>query len=95
MGAGRYTAFDISIGYPNQVKTFVGSNAKFLRITVLFLMIVILAFAYTVITINKQKKLSALKNDFINNLTHEFKTPIFFYLPRLGFAEEICGGQGI
>ena len=76
-GMGRYTAFDISIGYPNQMEAFAGVNAKFLKITVLFLLIVILAFAYTVITINKQKKLSALKNDFINNLTHEFKTPIF------------------
>ena len=76
-GMGEYTAFDISIGYPNQMEAFVGVNAKFLRITVLFLVIVILAFAYTVLTINKQKKLSALKNDFINNLTHEFKTPIF------------------
>jgi len=76
-GAGQYTAFDISIGYPNQMEAFVSVNGKFLKITVLFLLIVILAFAYTVITINKQKKLSALKNDFINNLTHEFKTPIF------------------
>lgn len=72
-GAGQYTAFDISFSYPN----FIAKNAGMLRVTVLLLLILIAAFAYTVITINKQKKLSELKNDFINNLTHEFKTPIF------------------
>lgn len=72
-GAGQYTAFDISFSYPN----FIAKNAGMLRVTVLLLLILIAAFSYTVITINKQKKLSELKNDFINNLTHEFKTPIF------------------
>ena len=40
------------------------------------LLIIVLAFAYSMFTIIRQRKLSELKNDFINNMTHEFKTPI-------------------
>lgn len=42
----------------------------------LFTLIIVLGFAYTVHTIFKQKRLADIKNDFINNMTHEFKTPI-------------------
>ena len=43
----------------------------------LFILILIVSFGWFVFTIYRQKRLSALKTDFINNLTHEFKTPIF------------------
>ncbi len=43
---------------------------------VLFTLVIISAFALTVYTMIRQKKLNVIKNDFINNMTHEFKTPI-------------------
>lgn len=43
---------------------------------ILFTLVIISAFGLTVFTMVRQKKLNVIKNDFINNMTHEFKTPI-------------------
>ena len=49
-------------------KTLIGS--------IIFIGLVLFCFAYTVYVIFHQKKVSEMKTDFINNMTHEFKTPI-------------------
>ncbi|HEU4553440.1 MAG TPA: HAMP domain-containing sensor histidine kinase [Chitinophaga sp.] len=43
---------------------------------VLFTLIIVTAFALTIRTLLNQKKLSEIKSDFINNMTHELKTPL-------------------
>lgn len=47
-----------------------------LLISLLFSIIVLVTFAVSIYFILKQKKISEMKSDFINNMTHEFKTPI-------------------
>ncbi|HAN17343.1 MAG: hypothetical protein A2X13_00670 [Bacteroidetes bacterium GWC2_33_15] len=44
--------------------------------SVFFTLVIILIFGFTIRIIYKQKKISEIKSDFINNMTHEFKTPI-------------------
>lgn len=61
---------------PDERGIVIRSMWMMLGFSALFILIIILAFYYTIHTIVKQKKLSIIKNDFINNMTHELKTPI-------------------
>lgn len=62
--------------FPNQINYVIGEVWPVLLSSFLFTLIIVSGFAYTVHIIFKQKKLADIKNDFINNMTHEFKTPI-------------------
>lgn len=68
---------DIAMTYTNKERAALGESMEIIWNSFVLMMVVLGAFGYTVYTINRQKKLSNLKRDFINNLTHEFKTPIF------------------
>lgn len=53
-----------------------GKIAASLGASVVLLLVILFCFGYAIYTIRKQKQISEVKNDFINNMTHEFKTPI-------------------
>jgi two-component system phosphate regulon sensor histidine kinase PhoR len=62
--------------FPNKSKVVWSSLWGNLLGTACFTTIILLCFAYTVNVVFRQKKVSEMKTDFINNMTHEFKTPI-------------------
>jgi len=66
----------LAIYFPNRTSLVIGSVWKTLALSVVFTGIILFCFWYTIVVIFRQKKLSEMKTDFINNMTHEFKTPI-------------------
>ncbi len=64
------------INFPTQSQFLFKEIWTTLLSSILLLAIIIFCFAYALYTIIRQKKLSEIKNDFINNMTHEFKTPV-------------------
>lgn len=65
-----------SMYFPRKSQQVIFQLSVWMLLSALFLLAVIIGFWYTVNTVIKQKKISEMKNDFINNLTHEFKTPM-------------------
>lgn len=65
----------IGILFPTQ-RSFLLNQINIWIFFTVVLLLVILFFTYTIWTILKHRRLSEVKNDFINNMTHEFKTPI-------------------
>jgi two-component system phosphate regulon sensor histidine kinase PhoR len=56
--------------------SYLSSSISFLAPSILFSLILLIIFTVTLYIILRQKKLSEMKNDFINNMTHELKTPV-------------------
>jgi two-component system phosphate regulon sensor histidine kinase PhoR len=66
----------LSIYFPNK-KNIIAKNISYLFLpTIALFALLVGCFAYTLSIIFKQKKISEMKTDFINNMTHEFKTPV-------------------
>jgi two-component system phosphate regulon sensor histidine kinase PhoR len=64
-----------AIRFPNETG-YLFSSLRFWFILSIALIIILLVYVYSIFTIIQQKKYSELQRDFINNMTHEFKTPL-------------------
>ena len=65
----------VSVHFPEQNK-YINGVADMVVLAMIFTLILFVAFLITVYLIVRQRKVSEIKNDFIHNMTHEFKTPI-------------------
>ena len=65
----------VNVHFPT-MDSYIFSSVRFMIPSVIFTFVLLVTFIFTIYIIFRQKKLTEIKNDFINNMTHEFKTPI-------------------
>jgi two-component system phosphate regulon sensor histidine kinase PhoR len=75
-GSALSTRDFLLVYFPDQSRYNLRSLWAMMLLSLTIVVVIVAAFSYSVFTIIRQRKLSELKNDFINNMTHEFKTPI-------------------
>jgi len=66
----------LELEFPNQTKAYLKKGLLGILLSILFSIAIIASLFYLLNIINKQKAIAEIKNDFISNITHEFKTPI-------------------
>ena len=67
--------YTLQVAFPTMRKYYLHST-KFVTPSIVFTLVLMIAFIYTLYLVLRQKYVSELKNDFINNMTHELKTPV-------------------
>ena len=65
----------VKIHFP-QMNNYIFSSIRFMIPAIVFTIILLITFIFTIVVVFRQKRYSEIKNDFINNMTHELKTPI-------------------
>lgn len=80
----------IKVYFPAK-KDYIFSSISFMVPAFAFTLILLIIFVFTIIVAFRQKKLTEMKNDFINNMTHEFKTPI----SSISLAAQMLNDQSV
>ena len=65
----------VKIHFP-ELGSYIFSSIRFMIPAVAFTVVLLITFIFTIVVIFRQKRYTEIKNDFINNMTHELKTPI-------------------
>ena len=65
----------VRIHFP-EMNSYIFSSVRFMIPSIIFTIVLLITFIFTIAVIFRQKRLTEIKNDFINNMTHELKTPI-------------------
>ena len=70
------TNFALLLSFPNKKQFLIGSIMTMAVLSMIFVLVIIIAYSSAIYQLIQQKQISEIKSDFINNMTHEFKTPI-------------------
>ena len=89
METGNY----VYVQFPTQQQFILQQLGFTFAASVVLILIILACFYIAISTIVKQKKLADIKNDFINNMTHEFKTPISTISLAVEMAEGVETNQ--
>lgn len=81
----------LRVYFPNQDRYIIRNIWMMYATSLLLILVVLGCFYVAVSTIVKQKQLADIKNDFINNMTHEFKTPI----STISLATQMLGDEAV
>ena len=65
----------VMIHFPD-MNSYIFSSVRFMIPAMVFTIVLLITFIFTIVVIFRQKRYNEIKNDFINNMTHELKTPI-------------------
>ncbi|MCX2719387.1 sensor histidine kinase [Lentiprolixibacter aurantiacus] len=68
--------FSLLLSFPRKKKFLLRSVVGMAFLSLLFTLIIVVAYSSAIYQLIRQKQISEIKSDFINNMTHEFKTPI-------------------
>ena len=80
----------INVFFPERNK-YIFKSISFMIPSFCFTFVLLVVFLFTIVIAFRQKKLSEMKNDFINNMTHEFKTPI----STISLAAQMLNDPGV
>ncbi len=64
------------VWFPSEKQFLLTDLWGMLLVSIILIVVIVYSFSYTITTLLRQRRLSEMKNDFINNMTHEFRTPI-------------------
>jgi two-component system phosphate regulon sensor histidine kinase PhoR len=70
------TPYRLLVDFPGDKKFILSGVIEMIFLSILFTSIIIIAYSSALYQLVKQRKIAEIKTDFINNMTHEFKTPI-------------------
>ncbi|MFI1745891.1 sensor histidine kinase [Thalassobellus sediminis] len=70
------TPYKLLVNFPGDSRFILSSVIRMILLSIVFTLIIIIAYTSSLYQLIKQRKISEIKTDFINNMTHEFKTPI-------------------
>ena len=65
----------VKVHFPDMGR-YIFSSVKFLAPALIFTIVLLVTFVFTILAVFRQKRYTEMRNDFINNMTHELKTPI-------------------